>query len=112
EKIILRGVHFDFDKATIRDDARPILDQAVETLKEHSAIAISVEGHTDGIGGEEYNQRLSVQRAEAVRDYLSGHGIDSSRLSIAGHGKSEPVATNDTAEGRAQNRRVELRVTE
>ncbi|HXQ24619.1 MAG TPA: OmpA family protein [Candidatus Acidoferrales bacterium] len=112
EKIILRGVHFDFNKATIREDARPILDQAVETLKEHGAIAILVEGHTDAIGGEEYNQQLSVRRAEAVRDYLSGHGIDSSRLSIAGHGKSEPVATNDTAEGRAQNRRVELRVTE
>jgi outer membrane protein OmpA-like peptidoglycan-associated protein len=112
EKIILRGVNFDFNKATIRADASPILDQAVETLKEHSAIALTVEGHTDSVGSDEYNQRLSVRRAEAVRDYLSGHGITSSRMSVAGRGESQPVATNDTAEGRAQNRRVELHVTE
>jgi outer membrane protein OmpA-like peptidoglycan-associated protein len=112
EKIILRGVNFDTNKATIRTDAQPILDQAVETLKEHSAIALTVEGHTDSTGSDEYNQKLSVRRAEAVRDYLSGHGINSSRMSVAGHGESQPVATNDSAEGRAQNRRVELHVTE
>jgi outer membrane protein OmpA-like peptidoglycan-associated protein len=111
EKIILRGVNFDFDKAVIRSDARPILDQAVETLKEHGAIAITVEGHTDSVGTDEYNQRLSVRRATAVRDYLGGHGIDASRMSVVGQGESKPVASNKTSDGRAQNRRVELLVT-
>ncbi len=110
EKIILRGVNFDFDKSAIRADARPILDSAVDTLKEHGSIAISVEGHTDSKGTDEYNQALSVRRATAVRDYLAGHGIDGSRMTTAGFGESRPVASNDTDEGRAQNRRVELQV--
>ena len=63
EKIVLRGVHFDFNKADIRDDAKPILDQAAATLKEHSSIAVTVEGHTDSIGSDEYNQKLSLRRA-------------------------------------------------
>jgi outer membrane protein OmpA-like peptidoglycan-associated protein len=112
EKIVLRGVHFDFDKANIRADARPILDQAVETLKEHGAVHVTVAGYTDSIGSEEYNQRLSVRRADAVRDYLVEHGIDASRLSVVGHGESDPVASNDTEDGRAQNRRVELLVAQ
>jgi outer membrane protein OmpA-like peptidoglycan-associated protein len=110
KKIVLRGVNFDFDKATIRPDARPILDQAAETLKQEGDIGIAVEGHTDSVGSDEYNQRLSVRRAKAVKDYLAGKGIDPSRMSVTGYGESKPVASNDTAEGRAQNRRVELRV--
>jgi outer membrane protein OmpA-like peptidoglycan-associated protein len=111
KKIVLRGVHFDFDKSAVRADARPILDEAVSTLKEEPGIMISVEGHTDGIGSDAYNQKLSVRRAEAVRDYLASHGIEGSRMTVRGFGKSQPVATNATADGRAQNRRVELRVT-
>jgi outer membrane protein OmpA-like peptidoglycan-associated protein len=111
KKIILRGVTFDFDKASIRAEARPILDEATSTLQEHSAITIVAEGYTDDIGSEAYNQKLSVRRAKAVRDYLVGHGIAASRVTVEGFGESHPVASNATAEGRAQNRRVELRVT-
>jgi outer membrane protein OmpA-like peptidoglycan-associated protein len=110
EKIVLRGVHFAFNKATIRSEDMPILDQAAETLKEHGDIAVTVEGYTDNIGSEEYNQKLSVRRATAVRDYLAQHGIAASRLTVVGKGESDPVASNDTEDGRAQNRRVELLV--
>jgi outer membrane protein OmpA-like peptidoglycan-associated protein len=111
-KIVLRGVNFDFDKAVIRSDAKPILDAAVATLKEESTIAISVDGHTDAVGTDAYNQGLSQRRAKAVRDYLAAQGVDPGRMSVAGFGESQPVAGNDTASGRAQNRRVELRIAE
>lgn len=110
KKIVLRAVHFDFDKATIRADAAPVLDEAVQILKEEGGVAVITEGHTDAIGTVGYNLKLSLRRAEAVRNYLIAHGIDASRISTEGFGKSQPVATNDTDEGRAQNRRVELRV--
>ncbi len=109
-KIVLRGVNFDFDKATIRPDGVVILEEVVVILKDEPAIDVSVDGHTDGIGSEEYNQRLSERRAQAVRDYLAHKGISPSRLRTRGFGKSEPVASNDTEEGRAQNRRTELNV--
>lgn len=112
QKIVLRGVHFDFDKANIRADARPILDEAVHTLKIESGITVAVEGHTDSRGSDAYNDKLSKRRAQAVADYLAEHGIALSRLSVAGFGESHPVASNDTSDGRAQNRRVELRVTD
>jgi outer membrane protein OmpA-like peptidoglycan-associated protein len=112
KKIILRGVNFDFDKATLRPDARPILDEAVRVLKEEPSIRVSVEGHTDAVGTDAYNQGLSQRRAATVRGYLVDHGIDAGRLSSVGFGESKPVASNDTADGRAQNRRVELLVQE
>ena len=110
KKIVLRGVNFDFDKAAIRADARPILDEAARVLKEESAIAVVVEGHTDAMGTEAYNQGLSVRRAGAVRDYLAAQGIDRGRMTVTGFGEMKPVASNDTGEGRAQNRRVALRI--
>ena len=110
KKIVLRAVHFDFDKSTIRSDAAPVLDEAVQILKEEGGVAVIAEGHTDAIGTVGYNLKLSLRRAEAVRNYLIAHGIDASRIRTEGFGKSQPVATNDTDEGRAQNRRVELRV--
>jgi outer membrane protein OmpA-like peptidoglycan-associated protein len=112
EKIVLRGVHFNFNKATIRPEDMPILDQAAETLKEHGTIAVTVEGNTDNIGSEAYNEKLSVRRATAVRDYLAQHGIAVSRMTVVGKGASNPVASNDTEDGRAQNRRVELLVAQ
>jgi outer membrane protein OmpA-like peptidoglycan-associated protein len=111
KKIVLRGVNFDFDKANIRTDAKPILDEAVSILQEASTVNVAVEGHTDSRGTDPYNQKLSERRAKSVTDYLTGHGISSSRLSTAGFGESRPVATNDTDAGRAENRRVELRIT-
>jgi OOP family OmpA-OmpF porin len=101
-------VHFDFDKAIIRADSVPILREAADTLKENPEINIIVEGHTDGKGSEAYNQRLSNRRAAAVREYLEKLAVRASRMTTRGKGKSEPVAGNDTDEGRAQNRRVEL----
>ncbi len=109
-RIVLRGVNFDFDKSNIRPDARVILDEAVATLKSESDIRVSVEGHTDSRGTDEYNQKLSERRASSVADYLARGGISRSRLTTEGFGESKPVASNMTEDGRAQNRRVELRI--
>jgi len=110
KKIVLRGVNFDFDKANIRDDAKPILDEAVRVLGEAGDVRVSVEGHTDSVGSDTYNMGLSRRRADSVSGYLQSHGIAADRLTTEGFGESRPVATNETSEGRAQNRRVELRV--
>jgi outer membrane protein OmpA-like peptidoglycan-associated protein len=110
KKIVLRGVNFDFDKANIRPDAQPILDEAISTLKEYKQITLSVDGYTDSVGTEAYNETLSQRRAKAVADYLAKGGIDRTRMTEKGFGESNPVASNDTAEGRAQNRRVELKI--
>jgi OOP family OmpA-OmpF porin len=110
KRIILRGVNFDFDKANIRADAKPVLDEAISTLKDAGDVRVSVEGHTDSRGTDAYNQGLSVRRANAVADYLESGGIDRSRLEVTGFGESKPIATNETDDGRAQNRRVELNV--
>ena len=112
KKIVLRGVNFDFDKATIRADAVPILREAATMLKENSAVQVSVEGHTDSVGSDEYNLKLSLRRAAAVKDFLVSEGVAVGRLSTRGFGAAQPVASNDSADGRAQNRRVELKVTE
>jgi len=107
EKIVLRGVNFDFDKADIRPDASVILDEAASLLSGSSG-SVSVGGHTDSVGTDAYNQGLSERRALAVKDYLVGKGVDGSRLSSMGYGEASPIASNDTADGRALNRRVEL----
>jgi outer membrane protein OmpA-like peptidoglycan-associated protein len=109
-KIVLRGVNFDFDKSNIRADARPILDEAVRTLAGEPDINISVEGHTDNIGTDAYNEKLSLRRAHAVASYLTKGRITQGRMTVTGYGESKPVASNATADGRAQNRRVELRI--
>jgi outer membrane protein OmpA-like peptidoglycan-associated protein len=110
KRIVLRGVHFDFDKATIRPDARPVLDEAIGILRQEGVVAVVAEGHTDSVGSPAYNQTLSERRAESVRLYLVNGGIEAGRVRTEGFGESQPVASNETAEGRAQNRRVELRV--
>jgi len=112
KKIVLRGVTFAFDSAKLTDDATPILDAAVSALEEAGDVQVSIEGHTDAIGTEEYNLGLSRRRAASVRTYLEEKGIDGTRLDTVGYGEAQPVATNDTKEGRAQNRRVELKVVE
>lgn len=109
-KIVLRGVNFDFDKSEIRPDARVILDEAVSILQGHPGVRVLCEGHTDGKGSIPYNQRLSMRRATAVRNYLVSKGIPATAMIVEGRGKLQPVATNETADGRAQNRRVELLV--
>jgi len=110
QKIVLRGVNFDFNKSDIRPDSRAVLDEAATVLKEEPDVRISVEGYTDSIGSEEYNERLSVRRADAVFRYLVNHGVAPDRMNVVGYGKTHPVASNETESGRAQNRRVELHV--
>jgi OOP family OmpA-OmpF porin len=104
----LRGVHFNFDKAAIREVDKPVLDEAVETLKSNPNVKVDVDGYCDAIGSGAYNLKLSQRRAEAVASYLEDKGIPASQLSPQGFGKTHFVATNGTAAGRAENRRVEL----
>ena len=111
KKIVLRGVNFDFDKSNIRPDAQPILEEACKTLKAETSIDVSCDGYTDSVGSDEYNMGLSKRRANAVRDWLIKCGVPAGRLSARGFGETNPVASNATAEGRAQNRRTELVVT-
>ena len=110
KKIVLRGVNFDFDKSNIRADAAEILEEAARILQDEPDVRISVDGHTDARGTDAYNDRLSERRAQAVVDRLTRLGVSRSRLEPQGYGESRPVATNETEEGRAQNRRVELNV--
>ena len=105
---MLRGVHFDFNKANIRPGDAAVLDEAAATLKANPNITVDVNGYCDAIGGEEYNLMLSERRANAVVEYLVQQGVPASRLIPHGYGKTNFVAPNDTPEGRAQNRRVEL----
>ena len=115
--IDLKGVNFDFDKATLRPDAVSILSEATEILKRYPDLRVEVAGHTDSKGKDAYNQKLSERRAQTVYDYLTNNGVDASRLiGPIGYGESRPLAPNtnadgsDNAEGRAKNRRTELNV--
>jgi outer membrane protein OmpA-like peptidoglycan-associated protein len=110
ERLVLRGVTFDFDKATLRADARPVLDEAAHTLAARPEVHVAVEGHTDAVGSDAYNLRLSERRARTVVDYLTAAGVAASRLEAHGFGASQPIADNTAEDGRARNRRVELRV--
>lgn len=109
--IVLRGVNFEFDKATLTVNAKTILDGVAEALQKRPDIKVELGGHTDGKGSDTYNAKLSDRRSKSVRDYLIGKGIASDRMTTQGYGESMPVATNDTDEGRELNRRVELKVT-
>ncbi len=111
DRIVLRGVNFDFDKSDIRPDAAVILDEAASVLAGRSS-SVTVVGHTDATGPDAYNQTLSESRAASVQAYLASKGIDSSRLSTSGAGESQPIADNGTSDGRALNRRVELNLSE
>jgi outer membrane protein OmpA-like peptidoglycan-associated protein len=106
--IVLRGVHFDFNKYNIRPEDAATLDEGAATIKNNPNMVIDVNGYTDSIGSAEYNLRLSRRRAEAVANYLEKGGVPADKLVPHGYGKTNFVATNKTREGRAQNRRVEL----
>ncbi|MEO5622444.1 MAG: OmpA family protein [Dokdonella sp.] len=121
--IDLRGVNFKFDRPkrgehniepTLQvptSDSIAILDQAIDALKRYPEIKVELDGHTDSIGTDAYNQKLSERRAQIVSDYLTSHGIDSSRITaVKGFGETQPIDTNATKEGRARNRRTELKV--
>ncbi len=101
---------FDFDKAVLKPDGKAKLDDMVSKLKDINLEVIIAVGHTDSIGTDKYNQKLSVRRAEAVKAYLVSKGIEANRVYTEGKGKKQPVADNKTAAGRAKNRRVEIEV--
>ena len=104
----LDGINFDFSSARLRPESEPLLTQVAAMLNEHPDWTLTLEGHTDNIGGEDYNRRLSEQRAAAVVAYLVAQGVTAERLDSAGFGMDKPVASNDSEAGRAQNRRVEI----
>ena len=108
QKLVLEGVNFDFDKATLRQEDIAAINRDVTSLDTWGNANIEVAGHTDSRGSDAYNMKLSQQRAEAVRDYLVSKGIAADRLSAKGYGESQPVAGNATDEDRFKNRRVEL----
>jgi outer membrane protein OmpA-like peptidoglycan-associated protein len=107
----ISDVLFDTGKYTLKPGAREKMAKVSGILLAYPGLKIQVEGHTDSVGGDEYNQRLSEQRAGAVRDYLTSQGVPSNMVTSVGFGKTQPVASNDTAAGRQQNRRVELVVS-
>lgn len=107
--VVLKNIFFDFDRSDLQPASYEELDRLVDYLK-HNAVAIEIGGHTDDQGSDEYNDRLSQNRAKSVYDYLVAHGIDASRLSYKGYGKRQPVADNSTEEGRAINRRTEFKI--
>jgi outer membrane protein OmpA-like peptidoglycan-associated protein len=102
------NITFDFDSFQLKSEFKPTLDSVVLVLNEFESTLITVEGHTDSKGSEQYNQKLSENRALSVSDYLIGKGVKKQRLAAIGKGELEPIADNNTINGRAQNRRVEL----
>ncbi|MEC8848381.1 MAG: OmpA family protein [Pseudomonadota bacterium] len=112
DRIVLEGLEFEIDSAEIRSDERDILDLLAKELRERREIKVAIHGHTDSTASDEYNQTLSERRADAVKTYLAEEGVAIDRISTRGFGESMPIADNDTDEGRARNRRVELVITE
>jgi len=109
--IDLRGVNFEFDKATLRPESTAILDEAATVLSQYPQLKVEVAGHTDAVGADAYNQGLSERRAKAAYDYLLAHGVSAGQLTGPnGYGEARPIDSNDTSEGRARNRRTELNV--
>lgn len=102
---------FDVGKADLKPEGQAKLDQLVAKLKEIDFDSIAITGHTDNVGGDAFNQKLSQRRADAVKVYLAKHGIDAAKVKTAGRGKASPIADNKTAQGRARNRRVEVVIT-
>ena len=101
---------FDVNKYELKNESQVELDKVVELLQQNPTIAIEIEGHTDNVGNDADNQKLSEARAKSVIKYFVSKGIDAKRLSAKGFGESQPVATNDTEEGRAQNRRTTMKI--
>lgn len=109
ENVKVYGIYFDFASAKIRPQSKPTLEEIAGVMKAHPDWVLRVEGHTDNVGGDAFNQGLSEQRAAAVKKTLvEDYHIPANNLTTAGYGASRPADTNETMEGRARNRRVEL----
>jgi len=112
ETVVLRPVNFQLDQADLTEPSRATLDEIAQRLAGHQDMKVVIEGYTDDTGPEQYNQRLGQRRAEAVREYLAGKGVPEGNLEVASRGEADPVADNSTPEGRAHNRRAEVRTPE
>jgi len=110
DKWVLVGVNFDFNQATLRNESYPILDNAAGILLSHPDVNVEIQGHTDQIGSDKYNEQLSMKRAEAVKKYLVAKGVDAGRLTTSGKGKSTLLFKESDPESRFYNRRVEFHV--
>jgi len=113
DELVLRmpsGITFEVDRSDIQPQFQSTLDQVAQTLSSYNQTYIDVLGHTDSTGSDAYNQALSERRAQAVSDYLAGRGVARARIGTRGYGEGQPIATNDTDAGRAENRRVEIKV--
>jgi len=109
-KVVLNNIYFETGKAVLRSESFDALDQVFRFLENNPTMKLEISGHTDNTGTLRINQRLSRERAKAVVDYLTGRGISQEMLLYEGYADSQPVAPNDTAEGRERNRRVEFKV--
>ena len=103
-------MHFEFDDARLTSNAQTILDDVAAALVKFQSMNIELGGHTDSFGSDSYNQKLSERRAESVKTYLINGGVAEDRITAIGFGESQPAATNETSEGRDENRRVTLKV--
>jgi outer membrane protein OmpA-like peptidoglycan-associated protein len=109
-KVVLQNIYFETGKATLKSESFFSLDRVVELLIDNGTLHIEISGHTDNVGSDKANQKLSEERAKSVVNYLIGKGISSDRLTYKGYGESIPIAPNTTTEGKAQNRRVEFKI--
>ena len=109
--VVLNNIFFDFDKSVLKSESFPELDRVVKLLNDRESITIDIAGHTDSIGAESYNLQLSKRRAEAVYNYLVEKGVSQDRIQVKYYGESQPISSNDTVEGRRDNRRVEFIIT-
>ena len=107
---VLFGVNFASGKTSLKAEAYPILEHAVDVLRENQDLKVEIQGYTDNVGKPAFNQKLSLERANAVKQYLVKNGIAGSRLTTVGLGEKDPIGNNSTEEGRAQNRRIEFKV--
>ena len=110
EHWVLVGINFDLNSAKLRRESYPILFYSFQVLQNNPEMDVEIQGYTDNRGPESYNQKLSEKRAEVVKDYLVSKGIDINRLTVKGFGEKDPIANNNSAEGRALNRRIEFKI--
>ena len=106
--LVLKDVNFEFDSATLTSEAENILDDVAAKLSSNESVNVRLEGYTDSVGSASYNKDLSQRRADSVKDYLVSKGVNADSITTYGYGEQNPIATNETAAGRAENRRVEL----
>ena len=107
---VIKGIYFDFNKATIKKNSAPTLDAAAKIFKEYPGLKVEVSGHTDDVGAREYNVDLAQRRADSVKQYLVDRGVTADRIKTRGAGPDEPIADNTKAAGRAKNRRIEFKI--